>query len=545
VPGTKADLVIGQPDIFRSIPNYPNGPAGPPTDSSLLNPVGVAVDANGNLYVADFGNSRILRFPSPFTQPAGLQHANLVLGQSSFSSTLTDPSAQNMAGPWGLVFLSDGSLVASDAAHNRVLVFKKPSQGDFTTFQRASNVIGQNDFNSRLSGNGNAQLNNPRHMGVDTSDRLYVADSINGRVQIFALGNAVPQTGLAAALTIPGLSTPQAVTVSPITGEAFIANTNAGVVLRVPEFTQLLLSAGIAVTAQIVTNGPLDVALDANDNLVVAEAINRVTFFFAKLGFQHAATYNNLGVAPGQLLLLNRQGKDFSLSDGLIDGSNQSPWPANLGDIQVTVNGMLSPIFHIIPGRIDMQVPQNAPSTGTADFLVTRVSTGEILGAASIPMVPYNPGFFTLNASGFGQLAATDQTGKVNGPATSTTSPIKAGTYITLYGTGLGVVPNAPPDGVSPSGAIPAPNNTQVLINGPSFMDLSKDGNAYSGLGAFPGGWQINVKVPSDVACGGGGSTAVCTAIPVVVLYNQNYTSNIGLDGRRLTTTITTTQQSQ
>jgi hypothetical protein len=98
---------------------------------------------------------------------------------------------------------------------------------------------------------------------------------------------------------------------------------------------------------------------------------------------------------------------------------------------------------------------------------------------------------------------------------------------------------------VSPSGAIPAPNNTQVLINGPSFMDLSKDGNAYSGLGAFPGGWQINVKVPSDVACGGGGSTAVCTAIPVVVLYNQNYTSNIGLDGRRLTTTITTTQQSQ
>jgi len=336
------------------------------------------------------------------------------------------------------------------------------------------------------------------------------------------------------------------VTVSPNTGEAFIANTNSGIVLRVPEFTQLLLSAGIAVTAQIVTNGPLDVALDSNDNLVVAEAINRVTFFFAKIAFQHAASYNSVGVAPGMLLLLKRQGKDFSLSPDIIDGSGNSPWLTTLGDIQVTVNGMLAPIFHIIPNRIDLQVPQNAPSTGTADFVVTQASTGEILGAASFQMVPYNPGFFSNNASGFGQLAATDQAGKVNGPATDKTAPIKAGTYITLYGTGLGVVPNAPPDGVSPSGALPAPNNTQVIINNEGFMDLSKDGNAYSGLGAFPGGWQINVKVPSDVACGGGGSNAVCTAIGVVVLYNQNYPSNIGTSGGvingRITTTITTTQ---
>jgi len=109
-----------------------------------------------------------------------------------------------MAGPWGLVFLSDGSLVASDAAHHRVLVFKKPSGGDFTTFQRATNVIGQNDFNSRGVGNGSAQLNGPRHMGVDSSDRLYVADSFNNRVLIFPLGNAVPTTGLSAALPSTG-----------------------------------------------------------------------------------------------------------------------------------------------------------------------------------------------------------------------------------------------------------------------------------------------------------------------------------------------------
>jgi DNA-binding beta-propeller fold protein YncE len=225
--GRRADLVIGQPDMFHAVINYPNGSAGPPTDSGLFGPTAVAVDANGNLIVADSLNGRLLRFPSPFDQPAGMQHANLVLGQASFTNpSLTDPSSQNMGQPWGLALLADGSIAASDVLHNRVLIFRKPRNGDFTNFQRAEAVLGQNDFNSRLPGNGINQLSGPRHMGIDSSDRLYVADTLNNRVMIFPVGGgSIPPFGLARAVEIPGLNQPHGVTVSLATGEAFIANT--------------------------------------------------------------------------------------------------------------------------------------------------------------------------------------------------------------------------------------------------------------------------------------------------------------------------------
>ena len=49
--------------------------------------MGLAVDDSGNLWVADSGNGRVLRFPAPFSVAAGTtQTADMVLGQSSFTN---------------------------------------------------------------------------------------------------------------------------------------------------------------------------------------------------------------------------------------------------------------------------------------------------------------------------------------------------------------------------------------------------------------------------------------------------------------------------
>ena len=134
-PGQKADLVIGQGNddyrFQRSLVNYPADDSTTPSQSGLNAPVGIAVDSEGNLWVADYGNSRVLRFPRPFDKT---QHAaDIVLGQTSFSSQLTDATIRTMARPFGLAFFNDGHLAVSDSAHNRILIFQKDPARDSRT----------------------------------------------------------------------------------------------------------------------------------------------------------------------------------------------------------------------------------------------------------------------------------------------------------------------------------------------------------------------------------------------------------------------------
>ena len=143
----KADIVIGQGDLMHSTANYPGGDPLVPTSQGLLRPVGLAVDASGNLYVADSGNGRVIRFPSPFLRPQiSAFQADLVLGQFSGNSKIQDASSATMNAPFGLALFADGSLAVSDAAHNRILLFRRPTGGDFTTGQAAAVVLGQSDF---------------------------------------------------------------------------------------------------------------------------------------------------------------------------------------------------------------------------------------------------------------------------------------------------------------------------------------------------------------------------------------------------------------
>jgi len=46
-------------------------------------------------------------------------------------------------------------------------------------------VLGQPNFTTSTAGSAGNQLSGPRHISSDTDDRVYVADSNNGRVQIF------------------------------------------------------------------------------------------------------------------------------------------------------------------------------------------------------------------------------------------------------------------------------------------------------------------------------------------------------------------------
>jgi uncharacterized protein (TIGR03437 family) len=501
--GTKADLVIGQPDLFTALINWPSNRLTQANNQGLCSPEGLAVDSNSNLYVADGCNARVLRFPAPFAQPSGMPQANLVLGQPGFfGQPIKDLSRSTMASAYGVALTNEGDLVVSDFVANRVLFFRKPTGSDFGSGVPASNVIGQKDYVS----NGTTTFNNPRGISIDADDQLYVADFGNNRIAILpnvrTAGDNPPVS-----FAITGLSTPAGVFVDLNTDEIWVADTNHNQVVRYPKYSTVINNPASNGTISPVF-GPVSITVDPFSNPVIAEAgTNRVSFYYPAIDFTssagglsgrlsgNAANYFQR-FAPGMLAsIFAFPGQSFG-SQTVVNSS--LPIPTTLGDVQVTVAGIPAPLLYVSPSQINFQVPSATPVGGFQEIQVTVASTSQVLASWLFRIDAVSPGLFTKNATGSGPVFALNQDNSVNDGS----HPAKAGTFIQLFGTGQGVVSGMPPDGQAAptSPLITTPSVPDVFING--FQVPGSDVQ-FSGLApGFVGLWQINAKVPANVPPG-------------------------------------------
>lgn len=493
--GAKADLVIGQPDFQQTLTNYPSNNAGQQNASGLFAPTGMAVDAQGNLWVADTGNARVLRFPSPFAHytPGTPEQADLVLGQAGFSGTkITDATARTMSSPHGLAFTLAGGLLVSDTRLNRVLYFAG-QPADFTSGMSASIVIGQPDFNSSGAGNGLNQMNAPRGIASDTDDRLYVADTGNGRIDLY---NNVPTAniGQPAALTLTSnLRTPTGVYVSAVTGEIWVADPGVAAAVRFASFLHLN-PGNITPAAQIIDpGGPLAVTEDAWGNLLLADQAQRVALYYAEMSPENAANYLNPdALAPGMIAALFTQGTPTQFGTTGVSATSL-PLPTTLNGVQVLFNGMPAPLFYAGPNQINFQVPISAPQTGTADLQAIQPATGRILGDTTVAMTAALPGFFTRGATGSGDALALNQDNTVN----SVDNPAAQGSVIQLFGTGQGFLTGAPADGSASTG-LTHTSTLPLIVMGAG--EVAPANILYSGLAPEEVGvWQVNILIPNSV----------------------------------------------
>ena len=498
--GQKADLVIGQPDFHRSLINYPNNDPARPSASSLFRPIGLAVDRDGNLWVADTGNSRVLRFPKPFAQSqTTLQSADLVLGQSNFTTKITDATSRNMSAPYGLAFSGDSGLMVSDNSHNRVLFFLG-DPNTYTNGMAAWKVFCQPDFSTTTAGSTDNRVNSPSHIGSDSDGRLYVVDTGNGRVLIFndpKQAGTDPRPSITLRNTFPNQSTlyfPKGIFVSLLTGEIWVTDSNNGRALRYPRFNDLILST-YATSGVLDPAAPVAVTLDASGNLILLDAANRLAFYYQGMVALNAA--NSLvgrALAPGTWASAYPLGGLFGPDTKVFNElPNPIPMPTELADTQLFVNDTLAPLYVVSPTQINFLVPMKAPQSGTADLTVIRPSTGEILAAGPVDMTVASPALFTQAMAPSGQVAAVNEDGTLN----SATNPIQRGKWVSLYLTGQGFVPNAPPDGVPPTEPVNLPFQTRVIVNTGFLQDSDI---LYSGLA--PGSvslWQINIRIPMTV----------------------------------------------
>ena len=493
--GAKADLVIGQPDFQQVLINYPSNNANTANASGLYSPVGLAVDQSGNLYVADSGNGRVLRFPAPFSNytPGTPEQADLVLGQASFTATkIPDPTQKTMAAPYGIAFTNEEGLLVSDLVLNRVLYFNVLPQ-NLTSGMPATTVFGQQDFNSKGSGSTASQLNSPHHISVDVDDRLYVADTGNRRVAIYANAPGSPSGAPAAYTLTQNLSSPIGVYVGVPTGDIWVAD-GSGVAIRYPTF-DLLAQAGGASNATIFDPGrPLAVVEDAWGNLFLADSISRVVIYYPALVPINAANFLYPSqLAPGMIAAMYSQGNKGQF--GTQSASAQAiPLPTTLNGVQILFNGSAVPLFYAGTDQINFQVPMSAPQSGTADVQVIEIASGRVLGDSTVAMVQAIPGIFTLTGDGSGTAAVLNQDNTVNGPNNQAVQ----GSTITIFGTGQGYISGAPADGNISNAPLQTATKPTIVMGPPPLVP--SENITYSGLApTLVGVWQINVVIPSTV----------------------------------------------
>jgi sugar lactone lactonase YvrE len=222
--GENASLVLGAPNFTSRLGG--NGQAG------TFGPEGIAIDAKGDIWIADSENNRVLEFVPPFSDG---ESASIVLGQENFTSyDCGAATLANICDPQGIVFDSAGDMYVADNSNNRILEFKPPfsngesasleigvasndttqsslntpvgialdSSGDLwvadngnnrvvefqaplSTNESASLVIGQTNFVTNSSGGNQSGLNSPSYVAFDHSGNLWVTDSDNDRILEF------------------------------------------------------------------------------------------------------------------------------------------------------------------------------------------------------------------------------------------------------------------------------------------------------------------------------------------------------------------------
>ncbi len=251
--GSSASAVFGQPNETSFTANN-----GGRSASRMSVPIGVAVDIAGNLFVAEQGNHRVMRFANASTATTGAA-ANLVYGQPDFTSAPT-AGVSNMYNPQLIAVDPLGNLYVGDYGANRILIFANGTSATMNN-PTPSSVLGQGNLNS---GTANASfegaLNTPTSIAVDnTTGKIFVAETGNNRVVRYSSVQALLTGG-----------TPEAVLGQSVSSGAGTANQGMGA-----------FNNGAYTPSASSMSSPNSIVLDNAGNLYVADASNNRVLRFA------------------------------------------------------------------------------------------------------------------------------------------------------------------------------------------------------------------------------------------------------------------------
>ncbi|GLF95292.1 NHL domain-containing protein [Streptomyces yaizuensis] len=151
------------------------GDGGPATAAQVNRPFGVAVDGGGVLYIADAENHRVRKVAADGTISTVAGSGTAGFGGDGGSAV----SAQ-LSFPLAVVVDSTGALSITDHRNQRIR--KVTADGTISTVAGSGTAGFGGDGGPAVSG----QLHSPYGLAVDSVDTLYIADHVNNRVRRIA-----------------------------------------------------------------------------------------------------------------------------------------------------------------------------------------------------------------------------------------------------------------------------------------------------------------------------------------------------------------------
>jgi uncharacterized protein (TIGR03437 family) len=239
------------------------GDGGPALEAQLRMPYGVAVDRNGDLYIADLGNARVRRVSEDGT-------IRTIAGGGSGRSDAGDATGARLSQPRNLAFDSAGNLYISDFGDHRI--YKVTPAGLITRLAGLGTpgTIKDGESVAALM----APLKFPAGLAVDGAGRLYVADSGNARVRVIYQGMMSTAPGAGRTLGLP-----VGVALDPA-GRLYVVDKDARAVIRLTSQAGVVIPGG----DEGELAAPREAAFDAEGNLYVTDSADGAGFVYRAAG---------------------------------------------------------------------------------------------------------------------------------------------------------------------------------------------------------------------------------------------------------------------
>ena len=417
-----------------------SGDGGPATAAQLLGPYDVAVDAAGNLYIADsqFGPVR----------------------QVAPNGTITSVVASGIALPYGVTVDGAGDLFVTDGIAGTVHMFVPLGS-------RAVLI-------ATLSHAGNFTVGQPGKWSVVVSNALGAA-ATGGQVSVSEIASA--------GVTVGGMSG---------TGWSCASNTcsrsdslGPGASYPPIAITAQVGSVGQVINQVSVTGGDSP-ATGASDLAMIAQPLAGLAV--APEGAVNAGSYA-ASVAPGSIAAVFGS---FLLNS--VASAQALPLPSTLLGLSLQFGGMAAPLFYASAGQVNLQVPWEL--AGQTQASLVGAGNGQTSAPQTANLAPFAPAIFTMDASGGGQGAILDAGYRL----VDSSNPANPGDTVQIYCTGLGAVTHQPATG-HPAPSNPLAQTTTsptVTVNG-GLAPV-----AFAGLApGLVGEYQVNVHVPGSASSQG------------------------------------------